>query len=122
MFTLTGNNAYTGTTSVKGGTLVVNGQQPNSDVLIQTGGALGGNGTVGAISDQTGHLKPGAIGCGALKCGALTTLAAVNRFEFDINGTIPGVNCDQLDVSGSVLLTAGTLQVAMNFTGAVSNH
>jgi len=122
VFTLTGNNAYSGTTSVKGGTMVVNGQQPNSGVVIQTGGALGGNGTVGAISDQTGHLKPGATTCGALKCGALTTLAAVNRFEFDINGTVPGVNCDQLEVSGSVLQTAGTLQVAMNFSGALSNQ
>jgi fibronectin-binding autotransporter adhesin len=79
MFTLTGNNAYTGTTFVKGGTLTVNGQQPNSDVSIQTGGALSGNGTVGNINDQTGHVKPGATTCGALKCATLTTLAAFNR-------------------------------------------
>ena len=121
-FTLTGNNTYTGTTLVRGGTLVVNGQQPGSDVSIQTGGALAGNGTVGAISDQTGHVKPGATTYGALKCKNLSTFAPVNRFEFDINGTTPGVDCDQLEVTGTVLLMGGTLQVTMNFTGAVSNQ
>jgi hypothetical protein len=32
------------------------------------------------------------------------------------------VDCDQLDVTGSVLLMGGTLQVTMNFAGAVSNQ
>jgi len=32
------------------------------------------------------------------------------------------VNCDQLDVIGNVLLMGGTLQVAMNFSGGVSNE
>jgi autotransporter-associated beta strand protein len=122
VFTLTGNNTYTGTTLVRGGTLGVNGHQPASDVSIQTGGALAGNGTVGAISDQTGFVKPGATTYGTLKCGALSTFAPVNQFVFDINGTTPGVDCDQLDVTGSVLLMGGTLQVAMNFPGAVSNQ
>ncbi len=121
-FTLAGNNAYTGTTFVKGGTLLVRGQQPQSDVTIQTGGTLGGNGTVGVISDLSGHVKPGANAYGILKCAGFLTHAPANQFRVAINGTTPGVDCDQLDVSGGLTLMGGTLNLAMNFAGAVSNQ
>ncbi len=121
-FTLTGNNAYTGTTFVKGGTLLVRGQQPQSDVVIQTGGTLGGIGTVGSISDLSGHVKPGLGSYGTLKCRGYITHAPANVFQIEINGTTPGVNCDQLDVNGAVSLLGGTLQLAMKFSGAISNE
>lgn len=121
-FTLAGDNAYTGTTFVKGGTLLVRGQQPQSDVAIQTGGTLGGNGTVGSISDLSGHVKPGVNTYGVLKCGGFLTHAPGNVFQIEINGTTPGLDYDQLDVAGGVTLLGGTLQIAMNFTGAVSNE
>jgi fibronectin-binding autotransporter adhesin len=120
-FTLTGNNAYTGTTFAKGGTLIVNGQQPQSPVTIQTGGALAGTGSVGAISDLSGHVRPGNS-CGALKCAGFITHSPANQLEIEINGTTPGVNCDQLQVTGAVTLMGGTLQLAMNFPGAISNQ
>jgi autotransporter-associated beta strand protein len=121
-FTLTGNNAYTGVTTVKAGTLLVRGQQPQSAVQILTGGTLAGDGAVGSVSDLSGHVKPGAVTYGILKCGNFSTFAPANLLELKINGTNPGVNCDQLDVAGSVLLMGGTLQVAMNFPGGVSNQ
>ncbi len=121
-FTVTGNNAYTGGTFVKNGTLFVRGQQPQSAVTIQTGGTLGGTGTVGAISDLSGHVKPGVNACGALGCGGFITHSPANQFQIEIDGTTPGVNCDQLNVTGAVSLMGGTLQLAMNFPGAISNQ
>jgi autotransporter-associated beta strand protein len=121
-FTLSGNNAYTGPTFVKGGTLIVLGQQPQSDVTIETGGTLGGHGAVGVIGDLSGHIQPGTYAPGLLKCGGFLTQSPANRLHIEINGTTPGVNCDQLDVAGAVSLMGGTLQLAMNFSGAVSNE
>jgi autotransporter-associated beta strand protein len=121
-FTLTGDNAYTGTTFVKGGTLLVRGNQPQSEVTIQTGGTLGGDGTVGAIADLSGHVKPGTPLCGILKCSGFNTHNPANQYYVRINGSVPGLDSDQLDVKGSVLLMGGALQLAVNFAGAAGNE
>jgi autotransporter-associated beta strand protein len=55
--TLTASNTYSGTTGIESGTLIVNGSQPGSDVLILAGGTLGGSGTVGAITAE-GRVAP----------------------------------------------------------------
>jgi autotransporter-associated beta strand protein len=58
--TLGGVNTYTGATTVGGGLLVVNGSIASSPVSIQTGGTLGGSGTVGAVTVQSGGtINPG---------------------------------------------------------------
>jgi hypothetical protein len=67
-------------------------------------------------------VKPGAGGYGILRCAGFLTHNPANQLQIEINGTTPGVSCDQLHASGSVSLLGGTLQVAMNFTGAVSNE
>jgi autotransporter-associated beta strand protein len=121
-FALTANNQYTGTTFVKGGTLLVRGQQPQSPVTIQTGGTLGGDGSVGVVSDLSGHVIPGVNSYGILHCAGYLTHAPANLLQIEINGTTPGIDQDQLDVTGSVSLMGGTLQLAMNTTGAVSNQ
>ena len=57
---LSGINTYTGATTVTAGTLVVDGSISGSATTVQTGGALGGSGTVGGLSLQSGGtLAPG---------------------------------------------------------------
>ena len=123
-FTLAGNNAYTGTTFAKGGTLLIRGSQPLSDVTIQTGGTLGGNGTVGVRSaTSAGHVKPGLEHLRRAQMRQLPhSRARRTCSKSKSTARLPGVNCDQLDVAGGITLMGGTLQVAMNYTGAVSNE
>ena len=61
--TLSAQNRYTGTTTVNGGTLVVNGSLPASGVIIVNAGAtLAGTGSVGAVTVNGGTVAPGPIG------------------------------------------------------------
>ncbi|MFM8810545.1 MAG: PEP-CTERM sorting domain-containing protein, partial [Chthoniobacterales bacterium] len=51
---------YTGATTVGGGLLLVNGSIASSPVTIQSGGFLGGSGTVGALTVESGGtINPG---------------------------------------------------------------
>jgi autotransporter-associated beta strand protein len=56
--TLAGFNDYSGDTVVQEGTLVINGDQPLSDVYVHPSATLAGNGWVGALSID-GTLNPG---------------------------------------------------------------
>jgi autotransporter-associated beta strand protein len=65
VLTLFGNNTYTGTTTVSGGTLDVYGKiDQSSSVIVNAGGTLAGTGTVGSTNSITeinvgGTLAPG---------------------------------------------------------------
>jgi autotransporter-associated beta strand protein len=121
IFTLTATNTHTGATTVNGGVLRVHGHQPQSPVSLLTGGTIGGNGRVGNISALNGHVAPGASP-GNLTSGNLSFFSPASLLRIEIHGTNAGVNYDQADVIGSVLLMGGTLDIAMNFPGAVSNQ
>lgn len=120
-FALTGDNPYTGATTVNGGVLLVHGQQPQSAVSLLTGGTIGGEGRVGNISALNGHVAPGASP-GNLTSGNLSFFSPASLLKIEINGTSPGVTYDQVDVNGTVLLMGGALDIAMNFPGAVGNQ
>lgn len=59
--TLAGTNTYAGSTAVIGGSLVVNGSIGNSAVTVQSGGTLGGIGSIGGTVnvESGGTLSPG---------------------------------------------------------------
>lgn len=117
---LTGNNALTGKTLLHGGKLVINGALGTGSVMVNNGAMLGGTGVVAQISGNGGLVNPGNS-VGILKSGLITWTPS-HTFRAEINGTTPGVNCDQLDVVGGINLAGATLNVALGFAGGVSNQ
>ena len=116
---LSGDNTYTGLTIVEGGgTLLVNGSQPSSAVIVSNVGTLGGSGRVGSITANNGIIAPGAS-TGILTCGNLT-MDASDIFSVELNGNTPGSGHDQLNVLGTVSLGGAGLNVtASPFTPVV---
>jgi len=121
--TLSGNNTYTGTTTVSAGTLLVNGSQSASAVSIN-GGTLGGTGTVGTITSTAsgGSVAPGSSGPGSLNSGNVDLSASgIRSFVVELNGTTGGSGYDQLNVTGTVNLTGASLSGTVGFTPAIGS-
>lgn len=112
VLTLTGNNTYTGQTRVQEGTLLVNGNQPQSNVRVESGATLGGNGTVGIIIGE-GNVAPGTSP-GCLSSSNLT-FSSTGRFQVELNGQGYCTGHDQLIVRGTNNLANATLQVTTAF-------
>ncbi|VGO19925.1 autotransporter-associated beta strand repeat-containing protein [Pontiella sulfatireligans] len=117
IFTLTGNNSYSGDTEIYNGTLRVNGSQSGSDVLISAGATLDGIGTVGAV-ESDGTVAPGAS-AGELGC-ANAMLQSGSTLELELNGYLP-VNYDQLDVNGTATLNNPNLNIVWGFVPAAGD-
>lgn len=106
---LAGDNDYTGTTTVSGGTLLINGTTSGQgDYTVDSGATLGGSGTIDASITVNGTLAPGeSIGTlgvnGTVEIGPGTLL-----IEVDDQG-----NSDLLEITGDLDLsnTGDTLQV-----------
>lgn len=109
LLVMSGNNTYTGPTSVDIGEVRVEGSVV-SDVTIGLDGVLSGNGTTGSVTNE-GLLQPGVGDVGELHVDGYAQ-NATGTLEIDINdgGTVPGVNNDHLDVTGPAAVT-GTLNV-----------
>ncbi|MBL9115326.1 MAG: cadherin domain-containing protein [Verrucomicrobiaceae bacterium] len=112
---LSGNNTYTGQTTVSEGTLTVNGNVANgsaaTDVVVQSGAALNGSGVIaGAIGVSSGGtLAPGA-GVGIMTAGAVA-LASSSTLSMQIEGDVPGTSHDKLNISGMVELGSANLVI-----------
>jgi autotransporter-associated beta strand protein len=103
------NSGYIGNTTVSAGTLIMNGANLATDVLLN-GGTFGGVGSVGAISGPSGTLAPGESP-GILTATNLQLLAG-NTFSAEIYGSLVGSEYDRLNVNGSVTL-GGSLSVTL---------
>lgn len=121
---LAANNTYTGTTTVSGGILQVDGSQPQSPVQI-FGACLQGNGTVGQITFRgvaNERLAPGGSP-GILTCSNLNaTTAKGGTVEIELNGPSPGTGYDQVNVRGTVNLTGLKLSGSLGFASAVGDQ
>ncbi|EIG1054610.1 autotransporter-associated beta strand repeat-containing protein [Salmonella enterica subsp. enterica serovar Napoli] len=115
--TLTGDNSYTGATSVQQGVLLVNGDQSAATgaATVDAGATLGGAGALGgsvSVADE-GHLTPGATldSVGELTMDNLTLAQnAQLDFQFGQSGTPGGALNDLLTVNGDLNLD-GTLNI-----------
>jgi fibronectin-binding autotransporter adhesin len=113
---LSGNNTYAGGSFINGGTLTVDGTQPQSPVVVNSG-TLAGSGTVGPIYMNGGVVAPGDAGPGILTCSNVNagfTASGVLRME--LNGTTPGSGYDQLNVRGTVNLAGVALERPLGFS------
>ena len=143
--TFSGPNSYSGTTTVNGGTLLINGRHSRDaremfvgmigetsypgmpepldvtvgDYTVNSGGTLGGSGTIGQSSDPVdvivngGTIAPGAS-VGTLTSFGNVTFGANSHFGIELSGA----TADQLAVTGNIDLTA--LGNALDVTGSGS--
>lgn len=108
---LSGNNTYTGGTTVSAGTLLLMNAAGSGAgtgaTTVATGATLGGTGTASGVVTVSGTLAPGS-GIGTLSTGALT-LAAGSSAAFEV-ATSTGL-ADAVHVTGDVTLGGGALNL-----------
>jgi autotransporter-associated beta strand protein len=130
-FTKTGNGtlelaagtSHTGNTTVSGGLLLANSNATSTTVDVQSGGTLGGNGTVGGVRVSTGGtISPGNSPGNLTVAGDATwegganynwQVAALN--EDASNQASKGINWDYFSVNGTLDLSGLSSSNRMNF-------
>ena len=99
---------------------VTGGADILSNVVVASGGTLGGTGSVSSTKTTTvqsgGTVSPG-VSPGILNTGTVTFNGG-SAFAVEINGTTAGTQYDQLNVTGSVTLGNATLNVSGTYTPA----
>jgi autotransporter-associated beta strand protein len=119
--TLTGTNAYTGTTSVNGGQLIVDGDIHSSiSVTVNAGGTLAGTGTVSSTTVNAGGiLAPGHTdgSLGTLTViGDLTFTSAAATYLVQVSPTTATKTEVLLSDGGQGTAALGGASVAAHFT------
>lgn len=117
----TGTVAYTGgaafdydgsTTVLSGATLQVNAVLSASTVTVNTGGTLGGAGTITPNTTVNGNLAPGNSP-GLLTFTNDLTLGTTANSNFELNGLVRGASYDAVNVGGLL-----TLDGSITFLGS----
>jgi len=117
------NNTYKGRTAVNGGTLQVDGSQPQGFAVVNSGGQLQGSGAVGPVylNGSSAVVRPGD-GPGILNSGNLDAGGGSGVLAVELNGTTPGSGYDQLNVQGTVTLSGVTLSASLNYASSVGDQ
>ena len=110
---LSGASSYTGPTTVLAGLLTVNGSITSS-VLVNAGGALGGNGTVGPTTIFAGGTLSPGNSVGTLTVNGNLVIAAASLYMVEVQGN----TADRTNASGTATL-AGTVGV-VNLGGTLA--
>ncbi len=98
-WSLTGNTAFSTSTTVEDGVLRVNGQLTSPTVTVMADGTLGGGGTITGAVGNSGTIAPGNS-IGTLNVSGSTTFSANSVFEVEINSSVG----DELVVNGTVTI------------------
>ncbi len=118
---LGGALSYTGSTTVSGGLLNVNGIDSASAITVYTGASLGGSGSVPSASVAGGGaIQAGSNGLGELTIGALTfnSTGASNPASIDVANITNYAATPALDVTGNNGLTvSGGSSVTIALSG-----
>lgn len=122
---LTGNNSYTGATTVNAGTLLVNGDHSAATGLtsVGSGATLGGIGTIGGdvVLADGAAINPGDLGAapGELTIGGSLTLANASTLDYNFGqaNVVGGPLNDLITVGGDLTLD-GTLNVQTSGGGS----
>ncbi|MCI0745318.1 MAG: autotransporter-associated beta strand repeat-containing protein [Verrucomicrobia subdivision 3 bacterium] len=109
-WTLTGDNTYSGQTTVSAGTLAVEGSQPQSPVTVNGTANVAGSGVIGNLQ-VFGSVRPGTSP--GILTSSNVSFAAQGDFFVELNGSTPGTGYDQLNVRGTNQLGGSTLHVSV---------
>ena len=101
---LTGNNSYSGNTTVSAGTLYVSNTTGSGTgsgtVTVNSGATLGGTGSIAGNIAATGAIAPGEGGIGTLKAGGDVTWYSGNAWKFDLSSN--SAASDKLEITGAL--------------------
>jgi len=120
--TLSGNNAYNGTTSVNAGTLLIDGNQSSStgNLTVASGATLGGSGTIGGNVTVNGTLSPGSSP-GVLALNQNLSFNPGSASLFEIDGIARGTQYDGVNIGGS-LTYGGGMTIDFGTTFGLGNY
>lgn len=104
---LTGNNTYSGATTIDNGVLLVNGAIANSTTAVNAGGTLGGTGTVGSVTLNGGTFAPGNS-IGTINVAGNVDFSGGGIYEVEVDAA---GNSDLINATGTATLTGGSVLV-----------
>jgi autotransporter-associated beta strand protein len=109
--TLTATNTYLGDTLVGAGTLLVNGVQGQSRVIVSNSATLGGNGVIGSnvTVNAGGAVSPGSGGVGLLTVAGNVNLAGTTAMEID-----------KIGITNDLLLATNSTPSTITYSGTLN--
>ena len=115
--TLSGTSSYTGATSIDAGQLFVNGQLGNTALTVNSGGFLGGSGSVlGSVAVLAGGTFSPGNSPGLFTADTMA-LSGVTLMEIDALG-VRGIDYDAVTATNA-LTYGGTMEIDFAFLAAV---
>ncbi|ALM82955.1 hypothetical protein ASB57_08290 [Bordetella sp. N] len=107
---LTGGGDMSGTAFVRAGTLSINGSLANTTVEVDSGGTLGGNGTVGAITVRGGGTVAPGNSVGTLRANGNYVQETGSTYVVELEGT----SSDRIVVAGTATVQSGAILTPVN--------
>ncbi len=106
---MTGANTYSGPTLVNQGRLAINGSV-TSDVSVQSGGIVGGSGTVGSLTARRGGTVAPGNSIGTLNVTGNVSFEPGSRYAVEVG---PNGQSDRIQSSGAATIGGGEVTVSL---------
>ncbi|MDP8826139.1 autotransporter serine protease [Serratia marcescens] len=106
---LTGNNTYSGPTLVNQGRLAINGSV-TSAVSVQSGGIVGGSGTVGSLTARRGGTVAPGNSIGTLNVAGNVSFEPGSRYAVEVG---PNGQSDRIQSGGAATIGGGEVAVTL---------